>query len=148
MAPSKMMYVIPNISVFHSSEFNKDKIYGYYLSSDEEMSKIYHFKSSIQCRRRITVSRESPDLNEEVEGFDSVSSQQVFSQKFPDKECTLSKKIEKKLLSSSVSISSCVASLCNNNRCDEVGDGEESEINEENDLWTTLKRDSKRKIDE
>jgi hypothetical protein len=55
---------------------------------------------------------------------------------------------EKRLLSSSVSISSCVSSLCNNNRCDKVGDDEENEIYEENDLSTTLKRGTKRKIDE
>jgi hypothetical protein len=50
---------------------------------------------------------------------------------------------EKKLLSSFVSISSCVTSLCNNNRCDKVGD-DENEINEENDLSTTLKRGTKK----
>jgi hypothetical protein len=63
----------------------------------------------------------------------------------------LSKKIknenEKRLLSSSVSVSSCVTSLCNNNSCDKVGDDEENEINEENDLSTTVKRGTKRKID-
>jgi hypothetical protein len=52
------------------------------------------------------------------------------------------------LLSSSVSVSSCVTSLCNNNRCDKVGDDEENETNEENDLSTTLKRGTKREIDE
>jgi hypothetical protein len=91
-------------------------------------------------------------LKDEVESCSLVSSQQVFSQKFPNKECTLSKKIEneneKKLLSSSVSVSSCVTSLCNNNRCDKVGDDGENEINEENDLSIALKRGMKRKIDE
>jgi hypothetical protein len=132
MAPSKMMYVISNMSVFHSFKHDKDKIYACYLSSDEEIMKIYHFESSIQHRRRITVRRGSPDLKEEVESCSPVSSQQVFSQKFPDKECTLSKKIksEKKLLSSFVSISYCITSLCNNNRCEDVGDSEESKINE------------------
>jgi hypothetical protein len=50
MARSKMMYVIPNMSVFHSSEFDKNKIYACHLSSDEELAKIYHFKSFIQHR--------------------------------------------------------------------------------------------------
>jgi hypothetical protein len=61
----------------------------------------------------------------------------------------LSKKIEneKRLLSSSVSFSSYVTSLCNNTDEDKE-DGEENEINEENDLSTTLKRGTKRKIDE
>jgi hypothetical protein len=35
----------------------------------------------------------------------------------------------------------------NNNRSDEVGNGEKSEINEENDLLTNLTRDTKKKID-
>jgi hypothetical protein len=150
MASSKIMYVIPNMSVFHSFEFDKDKIYARHLSSDEEVAKIYHFKSSIQRRERTNVRRGSPDLKDEVESCSPASSQQVFSQKFPNKECTLSKKIEneKRLLSSSVSVSSCVISLCNNNRCDKVSDDEENEINEENDLSTTLKRGTKRKIDE
>jgi hypothetical protein len=89
-------------------------------------------------------------LKDEVESRNPVSSQQVFSQKLPNKECTLSKKIEneKRLLSFSVSFSSCVTSLCNNNRCDKVGDSEENETNEENDLSITLKRGTKRKIDE
>jgi hypothetical protein len=47
MAPSKIVYVIPNMSVFHSFEFDKDKIYARHLSSDKEVAKIYHFKSSI-----------------------------------------------------------------------------------------------------
>jgi hypothetical protein len=150
MSPSKMVYVIPNMSVFHSFEFDKDKIYACHLSSDEEVAKIYHFKSSIQRRERTNVRRGSPDLKDEVENCNPVSSQQVFSQRLPNKERTLSKKIEneKRLLSSSVSISSCVTSLCNNNRCDKVGDDEENETNEENDLSTTLKRGTKRKIDE
>jgi hypothetical protein len=150
VVPSKMMYVIPNMSVFHSFEFDNNKTYACHVSSDKEVGKIYQFKSSIQRRRRMTVRQGSPYLKEEIESCSPVSSQQVFSQKFPDKEFTLSKKIEneKRLLSSSISISSCVTSLCNNNRCDEVGDDEESEINEENDMSTTLKRGTKRKIDE
>jgi hypothetical protein len=138
------------MSAFHSFEFDKDKIYACHLSSDEEVAKIYHFKSSIQRRDRTTVRRGSPDLKDEVESCSPVSSQQVFSQRLPDKECTLSKKIEneKRLLSSSVSFSSCVTSFCDNNKCDKVGDDEENEINEENDLSTTLKRGTKRKIDE
>jgi hypothetical protein len=149
MSPSKMVYVIPNMSVFHSFEFDKDKIYACHLSSDEKVAKIYHFKSSIQRREKTNVCRGSLDLKDEVESCSPVSSQQVFSQKLPNKECTLSKKIknEKRLLSSSVSFSSCVTSLCNNNRCDKVGD-DENEINKENDLSTTLKRGTKRKIDE
>jgi hypothetical protein len=50
-----MVYVIPNMSVFHSFEFDKDKIYARHLSSDEEVAKIYHFKSSIQRRDRTNV---------------------------------------------------------------------------------------------
>jgi hypothetical protein len=145
MAPSKIGYVIPNMSIFHSFEFDKDKIYARHLSSDEEV----HFKSSIQRRERTNVRRESPNLKDEVESCSPVSSQQAFSQRLPNKECTLSKKIEnEKRLLFSVSFSSCVTSLCNNNRCDKVGDGEENEISEENDLSITLKRGMKRKIDE
>jgi hypothetical protein len=84
MSPSKMVYVIPNMSVFHSFEFDKDKIYARHLSIENE-----------------------------------------------------------KRLLSSVSISSFITPLCNNNRYDEVDDDEENEINEENDLSTTLKRDTK-----
>jgi hypothetical protein len=66
MSPSKMVYVVPNMSVFHSFEFDKDKIYACHLSSDEEVAKIYHFKSSIQRRERTIVRRGSPDLKDEV----------------------------------------------------------------------------------
>jgi hypothetical protein len=139
------MYVVPSMSVFLSFEFDKDKIYARHLSSDEGVAKIYHFKSSIQHRERITVRRGSPDLKE-IESCSSVSSQQVFSQKFPDNECNLSKRMRMKITYyPSVFISSCVTSLCNNNRCDEVGD-DKSEINEENDLSTTLKGSTKSKL--
>jgi nitrogenase subunit NifH len=67
MSPSKMVYVVPNMSIFHSFEFDKDKIYACHLSSDEEVAKIYHFKYSIQRRDRTNVRRGSPDLKDEVE---------------------------------------------------------------------------------
>jgi nitrogenase subunit NifH len=74
MVPSKMVCAIPNMSIFHSFEFDKDKIYARHLSSDEEVAKIYHFKSSIQRRKRTIVCRGSPDLKDEVESCSLVSS--------------------------------------------------------------------------
>jgi hypothetical protein len=52
MAPSKMMYVIPNMSVFHSFEFDKDKIYACHLSSDEKTPRIRNSQNAKTCNKQ------------------------------------------------------------------------------------------------